>query len=183
MDMDPVTRLTHQKKRLSRLASRLIFMYYQAIRQNDLKEVKVLLERLKDGNLNRMNLKNHVLTDNSPLTVGIQSESTEVSLYLVPRLNLALGSTPPLVAAVAGENWKVFKKLLKYQAPLNLSNANGDTALHIAARMGLKNYVVELVEHGALLNVLNHRSLTPLDEAIIFLHSDLMDWLEWPAVA
>ena len=181
--MTPSTRLTHQKKRLSRLASRLIFAYYQAIRQNDLKEVKVLLDRLKDGDLNRMNLKNHVLTDNSPLTVGIQSESTEVSLYLVPRLNLAIGSTPPLVAAVAAENWDVFKKLLAYQAPLDLRNENGDTALHLAARMGLKDYVVKLVESGARLNAINDRSLTPLDEAIIHLHSDLVDWLEWPAVA
>ena len=87
--------------------------------------------------------------------------------------------TPLLV--VAGSNWAITdtrgrfrnekdciemaKMLLDAGANINAVNRNGQTALHAAARMDMKDFVRYIGEHGAILDVKDRTGMTALDIA------------------
>ncbi len=94
-------------------------------------------------------------------------------------LQNSLGATPLLAAA--GMNWAITdtrgrfrneklcvdtaKLLLAAGADINAANPNGQTSLHAAARLDLKDFVRYLGEHGAKLDVKDRTGVTPLDIA------------------
>ncbi len=91
----------------------------------------------------------------------------------------SLSLTPLLV--VAGSNWAItdtrgrFRNeqqciemagmLLDAGANINAANNNGQTALHAAARMDMKDFVRFIGEHGANLEAKDRTGSTPLDIA------------------
>lgn len=66
----------------------------------------------------------------------------------------------PLMTALVSEKPKHFRKLLDLGADPNLTDAAGNTALHIAAQINKPGLVLELLEAGADPNIRNHQQRT-----------------------
>jgi len=89
---------------------------------------------------------------------------TVLLLALIPALLIARGRSDEellLDMTVSGETEKI-NKLLKTGMNLNASDDSGNTALHIAARIGASDIVSLLIAQGAEKNVQNNQGRTPL---------------------
>ena len=70
-------------------------------------------------------------------------------------------------AARYPERKNILRMLLDSNFPTDLKNADGDTALHIAAQRNNKEAIELLLEAGAEIDELNNHSITPLYLAIL----------------
>jgi len=68
----------------------------------------------------------------------------------------------PFIKAVESNNTKIVELLYNYGADINLKNFNGDTALHIAVKMGNDNMIMDLINYKCDLYETNNRGETPL---------------------
>lgn len=69
--------------------------------------------------------------------------------------------------------WQMLLLLLNYGALCDIIDANGDTALHLAAAAGHLEAAQLLLEHGAGLNKKNEYDWTPLEVSKVFNHLDV----------
>lgn len=63
--------------------------------------------------------------------------------------------------------WFTISQMLKEGWDINVRNAGGQTALHVAAANGHDELVGRLLAHGALLDVQDHNGNTPLHLAVM----------------
>ena len=77
------------------------------------------------------------------------------------------GNTVLHTAARYPERKNILKMLLDSHFPTDITNVDGDTALHIAAQRNNKEAIELLLEAGAEIDALNNASLTPLYLAIL----------------
>ena len=80
-------------------------------------------------------------------------------------MEVALTQDPDL-RRVMGSGIKAVKLAVELGADVNAADANGDTALHLAAFHGFESVVRFLVSRGAGLDAENHRGETPLERAL-----------------
>ena len=80
-------------------------------------------------------------------------------------MEVALTQDPDL-RRVMGSGLEAVKIAVELGADVNAADANGDTALHLAAFHGFESVVRFLVSRGARLDAENHRGETPFDRAL-----------------
>ena len=80
-------------------------------------------------------------------------------------MEVALTQDPDL-RRVMDSGIKAVKLAVELGADVNAADANGDTALHLAAFHGFESVVRFLVSRGAGLDAENHRGETPLERAL-----------------
>jgi len=78
--------------------------------------------------------------------------------------NEELWGSLPLIAAALNNHVHIVEILIKNGANINLSNRNGNTALHLAATYGRADVISLLLANGADINVTSHSNKTPLDK-------------------
>jgi len=78
--------------------------------------------------------------------------------------NEELWGSLPLIAAALNNHLHIVEVLLKHGANINLTNRNGNTALHLAATYGRVEVIRLLLARGADINVTTHSNKTPLDK-------------------
>lgn len=90
----------------------------------------------------------------------------------------------PLMRAVYERRPAVVAALLNHpQVAVNAVSDQGSSALHLAAIVGERGSVVELIEHGADPGLRDHAGRTPADIAEARRDLDLARMLRWPAAA
>jgi len=85
--------------------------------------------------------------------------------YTTP-LMIALGGSRGGPAAAEGTIIEALQLFLDYGADVDAFNANGQTAVHLAAQRGADSVVKFLAERGAKLDMKNKQGRTPLDLAL-----------------
>jgi len=84
-----------------------------------------------------------------------------VSMLVVP----VLGCRESLHKAVKSGNIKTVMKLVQSGADVNARDADGDTPLQIAARIGLVDIAGLLISHGANIDARSNHGYTALHDA------------------
>lgn len=85
--------------------------------------------------------------------------------------------TQTLVAAAAQGNISDLVRMLAEGADINKLNANGENALHVAAKWGQFEVVNLLIQAGANLEVCSDSEISPLYLAVIGNHADIVQAL------
>ena len=67
--------------------------------------------------------------------------------------------------AVMRNSTEVIAMLMKHGASINITNNEGDTPVHIAARWNETEAIAMLINHGASINITNNRGEKPIDLA------------------
>jgi len=78
--------------------------------------------------------------------------------------NEELWGSLPLIAAALNNHVHIVEILIKNGANINLTNRNGNTALHLAATYGRADVIRLLLTNGADINITSHSNKTPLDK-------------------
>ena len=63
------------------------------------------------------------------------------------------------------KGFQVPKPINKIEQPQNKENKNGDTALHLAFKIGNYDIIQLLLEHGASIKIKNKKGISPFDLA------------------
>ncbi len=80
------------------------------------------------------------------------------------------------LAAVNGNNAQI-GRLLAQGLDINVSNAERETALHMAAARGQYSTVIYLINHGAYPTARTVKNWIPLHHAVRFRHHDIVNYL------
>ncbi len=91
---------------------------------------------------------------------------------------LSIRSFTPLMIAVETQHVAIINLLLESGAQVNLTSANGRSALHFAASKGDLRIVRTLVQYGADVNIVSKFRLTPMISAAMMLHHDVVLFLK-----
>jgi ankyrin repeat protein len=127
-----------------------------AVLFNHSKLSKILL----NNNANPLAINNN---NQSALFLAILNNNNIISYFI----NKDQAHLPPLHLALHMHNEQLFYTLLQYKRFIDLTDTNGNTALHISARLGLDVIVKSLLDAGANYLLTNNHGLSPLELAII----------------
>ena len=164
-----------------------IHILYTAIKHfNSNEEVQRLITAESDA-AKRLELVNFFdpVTGETPLTMAVMyGDQRAVELLIAagakidsPNKN---GFTPLYIAASQGVRVEVLQVLLESKPSPNLNLACGEhaaTPLYVAAYMGCKSVMKELLEHGANINLVARGGHTPLHAAAHQGHREIIDIL------
>lgn len=106
------------------------------------------------------------VSDNTALIEAIRAGKKEVVELLLeqganPNRATRDGKLSPLMAAVVSEQLAAAKAVLEKGPDLNWQNGDGDSALHLAVRLGRLPFVQAFVDKGASVTVRNKKGQTP----------------------
>ncbi|KAG0464103.1 hypothetical protein HPP92_020172 [Vanilla planifolia] len=143
----------------------------QLLRLNRTSFLSIVQSNVGDGTIIMNNLLQHLKEWNDPIMVGVLRE-TENTLAR-GRADLPLS----LRFAVTRGDDLLLHRLLKRGLDPNESDANGHTALHLAASKGNLNCVILLLDYGADPNSLDSHGSVPLWEAVLGNHERVIRML------
>ena len=117
---------------------------------------------------------------NEQASLNMQTQVQNTSLdnpYQEPSSAIAAPEADDLfAAAISGNNAQV-GRLLSQGLNINTSNAEGETALHMAAARGHYSTVIYLVNQGASVNARTVKNWIPLHHAVRFRHPNIVNYL------
>lgn len=100
--------------------------------------------------------------------------NTLAKRYKVPEAEFFHQVTlPRIIPAIIA----ITKNLVSYNANVNTQDADGSTALEYCARLGNESLITVLIEHGAFLEITNHKGKRPLDHLTEEKKQNILKWL------
>ena len=106
-----------------------------------------------------------------------QNTSLDNSYQEEPASAIAVPEADELFAAAISGNNAQLGSLLSQGLNINTSNADGETALHMAAARGHYSTVIYLVSQGASVNARTVKNWIPLHHAVRFRHPNIVNYL------
>lgn len=125
------------------------------------------LQYVLENNSDAINFKNS--SGFTPLILASYHGNVEVATHLakhVKDINVISDTGTALMAAVFKNDIRITKMLLDFNADVNITDANGTTALHYATRLSNEDLVKLLVAYGADLNLKDIKGFSALDYAL-----------------
>ena len=116
----------------------------------------------------------------TPLTLAIDQNYIDVLDLLLERkatIDLATGGRIALVSAVEQNREEMVARLMRAGAQVNRRNADGETALHVAANLGYQRMVERLLAAGADINAAAPDGRTPIHYAVLNNKDEVADLL------
>jgi ankyrin repeat protein len=152
------------KSRLSSTEAILELPINEAVRTNDIPQLKALLDAGADVN-NRDNL------GGTPLHVAAVLGYTQAAELLIMRGAKIdaedVRGLRPVHAAAWSDNNETLELLISKGADINARDKDGVTPLHAAALAGSTEAVTLLIARGADVNAKNDKAMTPLHAAVL----------------
>ena len=154
-----------------------------AILNNDIKAVALLLQHKAEVNIEYQEsiVNGRASSKKIAPLIKITAKTLHISLQIVELLlqnglNTSVtnhkGNTALMNAIQLLHQWPnkayrndFIKLLVRYKADLNVQNQNGDTALHIASKMGDLETIRVLIRAKARLDLTNKQDMTPIQVA------------------
>jgi cytohesin len=151
---------------------------HEAVKEGTVEDVRYFVE--KEGvDVNEMNY-----VGNTPLKQACSARNYKVVTYLLSKganANLVLpGEFNPLMIASFHGNYDAVKELVANGANVNATNADRETALHMACSpndSGTLEIVQFLVSSGAYINAKDKKKITPLHCVAKGDHTEILEYL------
>ncbi|MCH9633576.1 MAG: hypothetical protein S4CHLAM7_03040 [Chlamydiae bacterium] len=146
--------------RTENVCFKALFPAHFAASEGDYLALKTLID--KDNRYLRK-----ICSGKTPLQFSVMSPNALCTVYLIKKIKEIdpeqLNSRDnkkrtALYLAIEFENFKAFQVLIKAGAHVDVADYKGRTPLYLAAREGMENFVNELIEAKALLNIRASRS-------------------------
>ncbi|RXN22884.1 ankyrin repeat domain-containing 26-like protein [Labeo rohita] len=136
-------------------------------------DVAKLRQLAKKNDLNQLDKENR-----TALHIACACGHTDVVQFLVEnKVKLNLCDNQNRSALMKCEQDRSVSLLLEHEADPNLVDINGNTALHLSARIPSLPVALQLLEHSANINAQNKDGNTPLMLAVMENHADMTELL------